>query len=77
MNHFVQHRQLTGKDHLILNIKRKIKQLQQEGRFDEAEKFSNMYPKSFVLPKEFDEFCEEFKKDQGLYILKPVHSLFF
>ena len=48
-----------------------MKQLRKEGKFEEAEKY-NCSPTSYVLPDEYNEFAEEFARNPGVYIMKPV-----
>lgn len=57
---------------LIKNIKRMKRQLEKEGRKDEAKKFESICPLSFVLPLEYSIFAEEFNRNPGVYIMKPI-----
>lgn len=56
---------------MIYNLKKKMKQLRKEGKHEEAEMY-NCSPTSYVLPDEYDEFVEEFTRNPGVYIMKPV-----
>lgn len=71
VNHFRNHYEMTRKDLLIKNLKRKIKSLEREGKKEEAKKYC-YFPTSFLLPAEFGMFQEEFKRNPGIYIMKPV-----
>ena len=56
---------------MIKNVKRKIRQLQREKQFEEAEKFM-FCPTTYVLPGDYALFVEEFKKRPGsAWIMKP------
>jgi tubulin polyglutamylase TTLL9 len=72
VNHFKNHCELTGKDNLIINLKKKANELKQQGKFEEADRFLQCIPASFILPDEYDEFYETFNKNPGTYIMKPV-----
>mmetsp|Transcript_23088 Transcript_23088/g.65053 ORF Transcript_23088/g.65053 Transcript_23088/m.65053 type:complete len:507 (-) Transcript_23088:108-1628(-) len=72
VNHFLNHQELCRKDLLVKNMKRMRRQLEKEGRGDEANKY-NVYPVTFVVPMEYNMFVEEFKKHLGsTWIMKPV-----
>eukprot|EP00405_Crypthecodinium_cohnii_P008126 CAMPEP_0206423768 /NCGR_PEP_ID=MMETSP0324_2-20121206/2853_1 /ASSEMBLY_ACC=CAM_ASM_000836 /TAXON_ID=2866 /ORGANISM="Crypthecodinium cohnii, Strain Seligo" /LENGTH=510 /DNA_ID=CAMNT_0053888343 /DNA_START=230 /DNA_END=1758 /DNA_ORIENTATION=- len=72
VNHFLNHYELTRKDLLVKNMKRMRRQLEKEGRPEEANKY-NVYPITFVVPQEYNMFVEEFKKHAGAtWIMKPV-----
>lgn len=72
VNHFLNHYELTRKDLLVKNMKRMRRQLEKDGRPEEAMKY-NVYPITFVVPQEYNMFVEEFKKHSGAtWIMKPV-----
>ena len=55
------------------NVKRQRRTLEKEGRFDEASQY-DMIPTTFLLPREYALFVEEFKKVGGIWIMKPIGS---
>jgi len=55
------------------NMKKRRRALEKEGRLQEAELY-NFIPTTFVLPKEYSLFVEEFKKAGGVWIMKPIGS---
>ncbi|XP_060790619.1 tubulin polyglutamylase TTLL5 isoform X3 [Neoarius graeffei] len=66
VNHFPRSNELTRKDRLYKNIQ----------RMQQAHGFQNFHivPQTFVLPAEYQEFCNTFCKDKGPWIIKPVAS---
>ena len=59
---FINHiRKLTRKDLMIKNLKRHKKNLEKEGKQEEAASY-NFFPSTFHLPSEYPIFYEEFKK---------------
>ncbi|KAK3563781.1 hypothetical protein QTP86_034507, partial [Hemibagrus guttatus] len=58
--------ELTRKDRLYKNIQ----------RMQQAHGFQNFHivPQTFVLPAEYQDFCNAFSKDKGPWIIKPVAS---
>uniref|UniRef100_A0AAV2JHP7 Tubulin--tyrosine ligase-like protein 5 n=1 Tax=Knipowitschia caucasica TaxID=637954 RepID=A0AAV2JHP7_KNICA len=66
VNHFPRSYELTRKDRLYKNIQ----------RMQQAHGFKNFHivPQTFVLPSEYQEFCDCFAKDKGPWIIKPVAS---
>ncbi|XP_055362017.1 tubulin polyglutamylase TTLL5 isoform X3 [Betta splendens] len=66
VNHFPRSYELTRKDRLYKNILR----MQQTHGF----KNFHIVPQTFVLPSEYQEFCNCFTKDKGPWIIKPVAS---
>ncbi|XP_056282088.1 tubulin polyglutamylase TTLL5 isoform X3 [Pseudoliparis swirei] len=66
VNHFPRSYELTRKDRLYKNIQR----MQQTHGF----KHFHIVPLTFVLPSEYQEFCNCFAKDKGPWIVKPVAS---
>ncbi|XP_050933951.1 tubulin polyglutamylase TTLL5 isoform X1 [Lates calcarifer] len=66
VNHFPRSYELTRKDRLYKNIQR----MQQTHGF----KNFHIVPQTFVLPSEYQEFCNCFAKDRGPWIIKPVAS---
>ncbi len=71
VNHFRNHYELTRKDLLVKNLKRMKRQLEKEDKKAEAKKF-DFCPQSFIVPSEYSMFAEEFKKNPGVYIMKPI-----
>ncbi|XP_007257406.3 tubulin polyglutamylase TTLL5 isoform X1 [Astyanax mexicanus] len=66
VNHFPRSHELTRKDRLYKNIQR----MQQTYGFQNF----HIVPQTFVLPAEYQEFCNYFSKDKGPWIIKPVAS---
>lgn len=56
---------------MIKNLKRQKKQLEKEGKLDEAQAY-NFYPTTYCLPGDYSLFVEEFKKQGGVWIMKPI-----
>lgn len=73
INHFRNGRELCRKDLLVKNLKRMKRTLQREGQLDQARAYDFM-PLSFVLPREYAMFVEEFKRSGGIWIMKPIGS---
>ena len=72
LNHFRNHYELTRKDNLIKNLKRMQRQLQREGKEEEARKY-DFFPGTYVLPADYGLFVEEFKQQAGaIWIMKPI-----
>jgi len=66
LNHFPNHYELCRKDLLTKNVKKAKRQLEREGRTEEAKRY-DFVPASYVLPMEYGPFLEEFKKGMGSY----------
>ncbi|XP_063146200.1 tubulin polyglutamylase TTLL5 isoform X3 [Candoia aspera] len=66
VNHFPRSYELTRKDRLYKNINR----MQQIYGF----KTFHILPQTFILPAEYQEFCNSYSKDRGPWIVKPVAS---
>ncbi|KAJ1104661.1 hypothetical protein NDU88_002071 [Pleurodeles waltl] len=66
VNHFPRSYELTRKDRLYKNVHR----MQQAYGF----KNFNFLPQTFMLPTEYQDFCNAFAKDRGPWIVKPVAS---
>ena len=66
VNHFPNQYELCRKDLLTKNIKKAKRQLEREGRSEEAKKYE-FVPNSYCLPMEYGPFLEEFKKGMGNY----------
>jgi len=47
--------------------------LEREGKSDEADGY-DFFPTTFVLPREYSMFVEEFKVSGGVWIMKPIGS---
>ena len=73
LNHYRNGRELCRKDLMAKNMKKRRRALEKEGRLQEAELY-NFIPTTFVLPKEYSLFVEEFKKAGGVWIMKPIGS---
>jgi tubulin polyglutamylase TTLL9 len=74
VNHFRNHYEITRKDLMIKNVKRHKKNLEKEGKLDEASLF-DFLPQTYNLPSDYPLFLEEFKKNQSnntVWIMKPV-----
>ncbi|CAD5121869.1 DgyrCDS10332 [Dimorphilus gyrociliatus] len=66
VNHFPRSYEITRKDRLFKNIQK----LQQT----KGIKHFNFVPPTFVMPSEFQDYCNAFQKDKGPWIVKPVAS---
>lgn len=73
LNHFRNGRELCRKDLLVKNLKRKKRSLERESKHEEAESY-DFSPVTFVLPREYAMFVEEFKRSGGVWIMKPIGS---
>jgi len=56
---------------LVKNLKRKKRELEKRSKYDEAGEF-DFFPVTYVLPREYAMFVEEFKKRGGVFIMKPI-----
>ncbi|KAM3918235.1 tubulin polyglutamylase TTLL5 [Leptodactylus fuscus] len=66
VNHFPRSYELTRKDRLYKNVQR-MQQTHGMRNF-------NLLPQTYLLPGEYQEFCNTFSKDRGPWIVKPVAS---
>ncbi|XP_054256449.1 tubulin polyglutamylase TTLL5 [Indicator indicator] len=66
VNHFPRSYELTRKDRLYKNVSR----MQLAHGF----KTFHILPQTFILPAEYQDFCNTYSKDRGLWIVKPVAS---
>ncbi|XP_075703996.1 tubulin polyglutamylase TTLL5 isoform X2 [Rhinoderma darwinii] len=66
VNHFPRSYELTRKDRLYKNVQR-MQQTYNVRNF-------NLLPQTYLLPGEYQEFCNAFSKDRGPWIVKPVAS---
>lgn len=73
LNHFRNGRELCRKDLMAKNLKKRRRNLEKESRFEEAASY-DFIPTTFVLPREYSMFVEEFKKSGGVWIMKPIGS---
>ena len=73
LNHFRNGRELCRKDLMAKNLKRRRRTLEKEGKYEEAQSY-DFIPTTFVLPREYSMFVEEFKKTGGVWIMKPIGS---
>jgi tubulin polyglutamylase TTLL9 len=73
LNHYRNGRELCRKDLMAKNVKRQRRNLEKEGRHEEAIQY-DIIPTTFLLPREYALFVEEFKKVGGIWIMKPIGS---
>lgn len=73
LNHYRNGRELCRKDLMAKNLKKRRRTLEKEGKYEEAAAY-DFIPTTFVLPKEYSMFVEEFKKVGGVWIMKPIGS---
>lgn len=73
LNHYRNGRELCRKDLMAKNMKKRRRALEKEGRLEEAAAYE-FIPTTFVLPREYSMFVEEFKKVGGVWIMKPIGS---
>ncbi|KAH8053642.1 hypothetical protein JL722_9491 [Aureococcus anophagefferens] len=66
-------REWVYEDLLVKNLKRMKRNLQRDGQLEQARAYDFM-PLSFVLPREYAMFVEEFKRCGGVWIMKPIGS---
>uniref|UniRef100_A0A8C3BR84 Tubulin--tyrosine ligase-like protein 5 n=1 Tax=Cairina moschata TaxID=8855 RepID=A0A8C3BR84_CAIMO len=66
VNHFPKSYELTRKDRLYKNVSR----MQLAHGF----KAFHILPQTFILPAEYQDFCNTYSKDRGPWIVKPVAS---
>ncbi|KAM6445611.1 tubulin polyglutamylase TTLL5 [Rhynochetos jubatus] len=66
VNHFPRSYELTRKDRLYKNVSR----MQLAHGF----KTFHILPQTFMLPTEYQDFCNTYSKDRGPWIVKPVAS---
>ncbi|NXP60016.1 TTLL5 polyglutamylase, partial [Chloropsis cyanopogon] len=66
VNHFPRSYELTRKDRLYKNVCR----MQTAHGF----KTFHILPQTFILPTEYQDFCNTYSKDRGPWIVKPVAS---
>ncbi|NWS31291.1 TTLL5 polyglutamylase, partial [Polioptila caerulea] len=66
VNHFPRSYELTRKDRLYKNVCR----MQLAHGF----KTFHILPQTFILPAEYQDFCNTYSKDRGPWIVKPVAS---
>jgi tubulin polyglutamylase TTLL9 len=72
VNHFRNHYELTRKDLLIKNLKRKKKDLAREGNAEESARY-DFFPQTYQLPGEYAIFVESFKRSSApMWIMKPI-----
>jgi tubulin polyglutamylase TTLL9 len=74
VNHFRNNYELCRKDNMVKNLKRARKQLEKDGRLQEAANF-DFFPTTYTVPQEYGLFYEEFKRHpESTWIMKPVGS---
>ncbi|XP_063802667.1 tubulin polyglutamylase TTLL5 [Pseudophryne corroboree] len=66
VNHFPRSYELTRKDRLYKNVQR-MQQIHGLRNF-------SLLPLTYLLPGEYQDFCNAFSKDRGPWIVKPVAS---
>ncbi|KAF0749447.1 hypothetical protein AaE_007043 [Aphanomyces astaci] len=67
VNHFRNGRELCRKDLLIKNLKRARRAQKKNEEFP-----YDFFPITYILPGEYSMFVEEFKRNQGIWIMKPI-----
>lgn len=71
LNHFRNGRELCRKDLMAKNIKKRKRMLEKESKHEEAQAY-DFIPSTFLLPREYAMFVEDFKKTGGVWIMKPI-----
>ena len=71
INHYRNHFELTRKDLMVKNLKRHKKQLERDGKNNEASHF-DFLPTTYNLPGDYSLFVEEFKRVGQVWIMKPI-----
>ncbi|KAJ7399505.1 tubulin polyglutamylase TTLL5-like [Pitangus sulphuratus] len=66
VNHFPRSYELTRKDRLYRNVTRM--------QLTHGFKTFHILPQTFILPTEYQDFCNTYSKDRGPWIVKPVAS---
>ena len=56
---------------LVKNLKRMKRQLDKEDKKEDGKRY-NFLPLSFIVPQEYGLLAEEFKRNPGVYIMKPI-----
>eukprot|EP00039_Didymoeca_costata_P017344 m.320948 g.320948 ORF g.320948 m.320948 type:complete len:403 (-) comp16524_c0_seq7:66-1274(-) len=80
VNHFPNHYELTRKDYMVKNIKRYRRDLEREGsplaERDKKGRYIHLdfVPDTYLLPKDYNIFLEEFRRCGGTWIMKPTGS---
>ncbi|KAG3110768.1 putative tubulin polyglutamylase [Phytophthora idaei] len=80
VNHYRNGRELCRKDLLIKNLKRAKRQMDKKARSEDATLSEldmvlgsyDFFPVTYILPGEYAIFVEEFKRNQGVWIMKPI-----
>ncbi|KAH7488611.1 hypothetical protein PRIC1_007275 [Phytophthora ramorum] len=80
VNHYRNGRELCRKDLLIKNLKRAKRQMDKKARSEDAVTSEldsilgsyDFFPVTYILPGEYAIFVEEFKRNQGVWIMKPI-----
>ncbi|KAJ0394119.1 hypothetical protein P43SY_010005 [Pythium insidiosum] len=79
VNHFRNGRELCRKDHLIKNLKRAKRQMEKRAKAGEELTANELemgsydfFPVTYTLPGEYSIFVEEFRRHQGVWIMKPT-----
>ena len=72
VNHFPNNYEISRKDMMYKNLKNYKKQLEKEGKIEEAKSY-DFFPLTFHMPSEFTMFVEEYKQNPGtIWIMKPA-----
>ena len=76
VNHFPNHVELTRKDLMVKNLKRMKKNLEKEGRAEEAKEL-DFFPQTYHMPSEASLFIRKFKElrqngENQTWIMKPI-----
>ncbi|ETN17749.1 hypothetical protein PPTG_05478 [Phytophthora nicotianae INRA-310] len=73
VNHYRNGRELCRKDLLIKNLKRAKRQMDKKAsELDTTLGSYDFFPVTYILPGEYAIFVEEFKRNQGVWIMKPI-----
>ena len=66
VNHFPRSFELTRKDRLFRNVERMAQ--------SKSAKLFDFVPKSYMMPSEYQDFCQATQRDKGPWIVKPIAS---
>ncbi|TYZ59530.1 hypothetical protein PybrP1_003448 [[Pythium] brassicae (nom. inval.)] len=79
VNHFRNGRELCRKDLLIKNLKRAKRAMEKKAKAEDSSSTEtdslglyDFFPITYILPGEYAIFVEEFKRNQGIWIMKPI-----
>jgi len=66
VNHFPRSYEITRKDRLAKNVERMAQ--------NKSAKMFDFIPRSFMMPSEYQDFCNHAARDRGPWIVKPIAS---